>query len=52
VQIADHKILRAEGSSVPNALAAFLLYVRDRTEKIPHAYFNWTEGNPLVYLVK
>ena len=31
---------------------ALLLYCRDRTGKIPHAYFGWTEGNPLVYLLK
>ena len=29
-----------------------LLDIRDRTGKIPHAYFGWTEGNPIVYLLK
>jgi hypothetical protein len=37
---------------VPNAIAAFLLYVRDTTGKIPHAYFGWSEGNPVTYLLK
>ena len=23
-----------------------------RPSKIPHAYFGWTEGNPIVYLMK
>ena len=36
----------------PNAIAALLLYIRDQTGQIPHAYFGWTEGNPIVYLLK
>ena len=24
----------------------------DHTGKIPHAYFNWSEGNPLLYLIR
>jgi hypothetical protein len=37
---------------VPNGLAATLLAIRDRTGKRPHAYFGWTEGNPLKYLTR
>lgn len=47
-----YKILRTEAPAVPNAIAAFLLYVRDKTGKIPHVYFGWSEGNPLMYLVR
>ena len=46
------KILRTESPAVPNAIAAFLLYLRDETGKLPHVYFGWSEGNPLTYLLK
>jgi hypothetical protein len=51
VQVGPYQVLRAESSAVPNAIAAFLLYLRDRTGKIPHAYFSWSEGNPIKYLI-
>lgn len=38
--------------AIPNAIAALLLYCRDTTGRIPHAYFGWTEGNPITYLLK
>jgi hypothetical protein len=41
-----HRVLSVTASSVPNALAALLLHVRDTTGAIPHIYFEWTEGNP------
>lgn len=52
VQIGEHRVLRAESSTVPNSIAAFLLYLRDTYDKIPHCYFAWAEGNPLVYLIR
>ncbi|TMR96916.1 APC family permease [Nonomuraea basaltis] len=47
-----HKILTIESSAVPNTLAALLLYLRDRTGSVPHIYFHWTEGNPVVAMLR
>ncbi|MBL8191399.1 MAG: amino acid transporter [Acidobacteria bacterium] len=52
VQVGNYKILRTKSPAVPNAIAAFLLHVRNQTGQIPHVYFGWTEGNPLIYVLK
>ena len=52
VDIDGYKILRTEASAVPNAIAGFLMYLRDKTGKIPHVYFGWSEGNPIMYLAR
>jgi hypothetical protein len=52
VEVDGFRILRTESSAVPNAIAALLLHLRDKTGKIPHVYFGWSEGNPLKYLVR
>lgn len=52
IQVGDYRILRTQGAAVPNAIAAILLYIRDQTGKIPHAYFGWVEGNPIQYLLR
>ncbi len=49
-EIGGFRVLTTEFPSIPNAIAAFLLHVRDITGCRPHAYFGWTEGNPLSYL--
>jgi hypothetical protein len=50
--IGGYRVLRVEGASVPNSIAAVLLWLRDATGARPHAYFGWTEGNPLKYLAR
>jgi hypothetical protein len=52
VDIAGYRILRTEAPAVPNAIAALLLHLRDKTGKIPHVYFGWSEGNPITYLIR
>jgi hypothetical protein len=52
VEVGRHKVLRTESTTVPNAIAAILLHVRDISGKEPHCYFGWTEGNPIAYLFR
>jgi len=52
VEVDGYKVLRAEYAAVPNAIAAFLMYLRDTTGKRPHAYFAWAEGNPLIFVFR
>jgi hypothetical protein len=51
-KVDGYRVLRTESPAVPNAIAAFLLHLRNKTEKLPHVYFGWSEGNPLAYLFK
>jgi hypothetical protein len=51
-KVDGYRVLRAESPAVPNAIAAFLLHLRNKTGKLPHVYFGWSEGNPLSYLLK
>jgi hypothetical protein len=51
-QIGAYRVLRVFSPSVPNAIAAVLLAIRDRTGRRPHVYMGWTEGNPLRFLAR
>lgn len=52
IDVQGHRVLRCTSPAVPNAIAGLLLDLRDRTFAVPHAYFGWTEGNPIAYLLK
>jgi hypothetical protein len=50
--VGGHQVLASSSPAIPNAIAAILLDLRDRTGVPPHAYFGWTEGNPVTYLLR
>jgi hypothetical protein len=52
VRVGRHKVLRCESPAIPNAIAALLLHIRDTKGVIPNAYFGWTEGNPITYVLR
>ncbi|QUQ66600.1 amino acid transporter [Kutzneria sp. CA-103260] len=45
-----YQILKVNSPTVPNAIAAILLKIRDETGVVPHVYFAWAEGNPFLFL--
>lgn len=47
-----YRVLTLESPSVPNALAALTLHVRDEAGVVPHIYFEWTEGNPVLQFLR
>ena len=47
-----YRVLRLTSSTVPNAIAALMLDVRDHTGRRPHVYFEWTEGSPALNLLR
>ena len=50
-RIGRHRILYARSPVVPNAFAALLIELGRRSGTVPHAYFTWTEGNPLANIL-
>jgi hypothetical protein len=52
VDIGGYRVLRTTSAAVPNTLAAVLLHLRNATGIRPHCYFAWSEGNPLVHMLR
>jgi hypothetical protein len=47
-----YRVLRVSSGNVPSTLAAVLLEIRNETGVVPNIYFEWTEGNPILNMVK
>jgi hypothetical protein len=51
-RIGNHSVLRAKSPVIANAIAAMLIHLEKTTGQVPHAYFKWTEGNPIGSLLR
>lgn len=46
------RIFRATSAAVPNSIAALLIYLKQATGCLPHAYFHWTDVNPVMNVMR
>jgi hypothetical protein len=51
-RVGRHALLYTRSPVVANAIAAFLIHMEKTTERLPHGYFQWTEGNPIMNLIR
>ena len=47
-----YQVLTVSSTAVANGIAAICLAMRDQFGLIPHVYFDWTEGSPLVHFLR
>lgn len=47
-----HRILSAKSPVVANSIAGMLVYLQQRTGKVPHVYFRWTQVSPAVNMMR
>ncbi len=52
VEVGSYRVLRCTGNAIPNAIAALSLHIGKLTGKRPHAYFNWGERSPFLFLIR
>jgi hypothetical protein len=50
--IGKHHLLYAKSPVVANSIAALLIHLETHTGLLPHAYFKWTEGNPVANILR
>ena len=47
-----YRVLTVSSTAVANGIAAICLAMRDQFGLVPHVYFDWTEGSPLVHFLR
>ncbi|WP_141849685.1 APC family permease [Lapillicoccus jejuensis] len=47
-----YEVLTVSAPTIPNAIAAILLAIREQTGVVPEVYFEWMEGNPIAALLR
>jgi hypothetical protein len=51
-KVGRHAVLEARSPAIANSMAAFMIHLGKITGKLPHGYFEWTEGNPIGNLLR
>jgi hypothetical protein len=52
VDVDGYRVLRTQSPTVPNAIAALMLHLQKITGQRAHVYFSWSEGSPLVFMLR
>jgi len=52
VREGSQRILHARSAAIANSIAALLIYLKESTGCIPHAYFHWTDVNPVINVMR
>jgi hypothetical protein len=51
-KVGRHVVLEAKSPAIANSMAALMIHLEKITGKLPHGYFQWTEGNPMANLLR
>lgn len=51
-RVGGHCLLRARSPMVANSIAAMLIEIERITGQVPHIYFKWKEGNPVMNIFR
>jgi hypothetical protein len=52
VRVGHHCLLHARSPMVSNSIAAILIQIGKVTGQVPHIYFKWREGNPVINIFR
>jgi hypothetical protein len=48
----SHRVLRGRSAVVANSIAALLMHLQRETGRTPHAYFHWSDINPVINVLR